>query len=337
VSTLVEIEGLTKRFGPITAVDDISFSVDRGEVLGFLGPNGAGKSTAMKMITGYLSPTAGKISVCGYDVRRHPIEIKRRIGYLPEGAPLYGDMTPHSLLNFVCDIRQLSREQRKRGLEHAIESLHLHRVLHQPIETLSKGYTRRVGLAQAIVHDPEVLILDEPTDGLDPNQKHEVRELLDRMSSSKAIIISTHILEEVDAVCSRAIIISQGVIVADQTPSQLEARSRYHNAIGIRIAAEGAERCITVLNEISVVQSVQQIVPASGLNELVAFPVDGNSILGPVRAAIDQSGLDVAELFVERGRLDDVFRELTVGAPPVGGDPDGGVPDGGVKEEAGNA
>jgi ABC-2 type transport system ATP-binding protein len=172
---LLEIEGLTKRFGPIAAVDNISFSVDRGEVLGFLGPNGAGKSTTMKMITGYLSPTAGKITVCGNDVRLHPIETKRRIGYLPEGAPLYGDMTPHSLLNFVCDIRKLSREQRRRGLDHAIESLHLQRVLQQPIETLSKGYKRRVGLAQAIVHDPDVLVLDEPTDGLDPNQKHEVR------------------------------------------------------------------------------------------------------------------------------------------------------------------
>jgi len=318
VSTLLEIEGLTKRFGPITAVDDISFSVDRGEVLGFLGPNGAGKSTAMKMITGYLSPTAGNITVCGHDVRRHPIEIKRRIGYLPEGAPLYGDMTPNSLLNFVCDIRQLSREQRQRGLEHAIESLHLQRVLRQPIETLSKGYKRRVGLAQAIIHDPEVLILDEPTDGLDPNQKHEVRDLLDRMSSTKAIIISTHILEEVDAVCSRAIIISQGRIVADQKPSQLEERSRFHNAVGIRIAADGAERCVSVLNEISEVLSVQQVVQASGLNELVAFPVGGNSILGPVRTAIDQSGLDVTEMFVERGRLEDVFRDLTVGPPAAG-------------------
>jgi len=327
VSTLLEIEGLTKRFGPITAVDDISFSVDRGEVLGFLGPNGAGKSTAMKMITGYLSPTAGNITVCGYDVRRDPIDVKRRIGYLPEGAPLYGDMTPDSLLNFVCDIRQLSREQKQRGLDHAIESLHLQRVMRQPIETLSKGYKRRVGLAQAIIHDPEVLILDEPTDGLDPNQKHEVRDLLDRMSSTKAIIISTHILEEVDAVCSRAIIISQGRIVADQKPSQLEERSRYHNAVGIRIAADGVERCISVLNDISEVQSVQQMVHPGGLSELVAFPVDGGTILGHVRTAIDSNNLDVAEMFVERGRLEDVFRDLTLGAAPAGD----------VKGEAGHA
>ncbi len=327
MSVLLEIKGLTKRFGPITAVDDISFSVDRGEVLGFLGPNGAGKSTAMKMITGYLSPTAGNISVCGYDVRRHPIEIKRRIGYLPEGAPLYGDMTPTSLLNFVCDIRQLSREQRQRGLEYAIESLHLQRVLRQPIETLSKGYTRRVGLAQAIVHDPEVLILDEPTDGLDPNQKHEVRDLLNRMSSTKSIIISTHILEEVEAVCSRAIIIAQGSIVADQKPSQLEERSHFHNAVGIRIAADGAELCMSVLNDMNEVHSVQQLVQPSGLNEIVAFPANGSSIIGEVRMAIDSSGLEVIEMFVEKGRLEDVFRELTEGVVQISG----------VKEGADNA
>jgi ABC-2 type transport system ATP-binding protein len=315
VNRLLEIEGLTKRFGPISAVDNITFSVDRGEVLGFLGPNGAGKSTTMKMITGYLSPTAGKITVCGNDVRLQPIEVKRRIGYLPEGAPLYGDMTPHSLLNFVCDIRKLSGEQRRRGLDHAIESLHLHQVLQQPIETLSKGYKRRVGLAQAIVHDPDVLVLDEPTDGLDPNQKHEVRNLLARMASDKAIIISTHILEEVDAVCSRAIIISQGRVVADQMPAQLEERSRFHNAVGIRIAAEGAERCESVLNELNEVHSVQCEVQASGLSELVAFPAAGGEIIGHVRAAIDRSGLQVAEMFVERGRLEDVFRDLTIGAP----------------------
>ena len=315
MSGLLEIEGLTKRFGPITAVDNITFSVDRGEVLGFLGPNGAGKSTTMKMATGYLSPTEGNITVCGNDVRRHPIEIKRRIGYLPEGAPLYGDMTPNGLLNFVCDVRKLSREQRQRGLEHAVESLHLERVLHQPIETLSKGYKRRVGLAQAIIHDPDVLVLDEPTDGLDPNQKHEVRELLNQMSSTKAIIISTHILEEVDAVCSRAIIISQGRLVADQMPSQLEERSRFHNAVGIRVAAEGAERCMSILHDISEVHAVEQVIQSNGLRELVAFPVNGGDIIAPVRAALDHNGVSVAEMFVEKGRLEDVFRDLTIGEP----------------------
>ena len=354
---LLEIDGLTKRFGPImvsefmTPVDgfqqvsevrkeadqtrntggNFSFSVNRGEVLGFLGPNGAGKSTTMKMATGYLSPTSGTIAVCGNDVRRHPIEIKRRVGYLPEGAPLYGDMTAHSLLNFVCDVRKLSREARRRGLEHVVESLHLERVLHQPIETLSKGYKRRVGLAQAIIHDPDVLILDEPTDGLDPNQKHEVRELLARMSSTKAIIISTHILEEVDAVCSRAIIISQGRIVADQMPSQLEERSRFHNAVGIRIAPDGAAQCMSILHGIREIHSVEQVLQASGLSELVAFPVNGGDIIGPVRTALDQNGLKVAEMFVEKGRLEDVFRQLTLG------DPSGGSALGAIKAEADHA
>jgi ABC-2 type transport system ATP-binding protein len=312
---LVEIEGLTKRFGPITAVDDISFSVDRGEVLCFLGPNGAGKSTAMKMITGFLPPTAGSITVCGYDVIRQPIEAKRRIGYLPEGAPLYGDMSPKSLLNFVTDIRRLSSEQKKRGIEYAIECLHLQTVLHQPIETLSKGYKRRVGLAQAIVHDPEVLILDEPTDGLDPNQKHEVRTLLRRRASDgdKVVIISTHILEEVDAVCSRAIIIANGRIVADQTPVQLEERSRFHNAVGIRIPSERVEHCVTLLNGIGEVCAVETTVQPDGLSELMAFSAGGSKILDSVRSVIEREGLDVAEIYVERGRLEDVFRDITIG------------------------
>lgn len=312
MNMLLEINSLTKRFGPITAVDNVSFSVERGEVLGFLGPNGAGKSTTMKMATGYLSPTAGNVKVCGYDVRSHPIEVKRRIGYLPEGAPLYGEMTPFSLLNFVSDIRKLSREERKHGMEHAIESLHLQRVLHQPIETLSKGYKRRVGLAQAIIHEPDVLVLDEPTDGLDPNQKHEVRELLERMASSKAIIISTHILEEVDAVCSRAIIISQGKLVADQKPSELEMRSLYHNAVGIRVSYENLEQCIRVMNQINGVRSVEHISQSSQLNHLIVFPISGADILTKVSSALDENKLKVAEIYLEKGRLEDVFRDLTL-------------------------
>ena len=315
---LLEINGLTKRFGPISAVDNISFSVSRGEVLGFLGPNGAGKSTTMKMATGYLSPTNGKVSVCGYDVLHSPLEIKRRLGYLTEGATLYGDMTTNSLLNFVCDIRQLNKEKRKTGYEHVVESLQLERVLHQPIETLSKGYKRRVGLAQAIIHDPEVLILDEPTDGLDPNQKHEVRQLLDRMSHSKAIVISTHILEEVDAVCSRAIIISQGKIVADQKPSMLERSSRFHNAVGIRIEAENSERCISLIESIPDVLTVEIVRNDDELVEIIVFPSNKTDILGSISNSIDEGGLKVLEMYVERGRLEEVFRELTVGGFEVG-------------------
>ena len=222
---LISVSELTKHFGPLTAVDGISFKLNRGEVLGFLGPNGSGKSTTMKMITGFLHPSGGKIEVCGLDVVEQPVEIKRRIGYLPEGAPLYSDMTPRSLLNFIAEVRGLALTKRRQRIEEISSKLQIEDVFHQPIETLSKGYKRRVGLAQAIIHDPDVLILDEPTDGLDPNQKHDVRQLLSEMAASKAIIISTHILEEVNAVCSRAIIIARGRLLVDETPQQLEARS----------------------------------------------------------------------------------------------------------------
>ena len=222
---LISVTELSKHFGPLTAVDGISFKLNRGEVLGFLGPNGSGKSTTMKMITGFLPPSAGKIEVCGLNVVEQPVEIKRRIGYLPEGAPLYSDMTPRSLLNFVAETRSINLTERRRRIEEVGGKLQIEDVFHQPIETLSKGYKRRVGLAQAIIHDPDVLILDEPTDGLDPNQKHDVRKLLSEMAATKAIIISTHILEEVNAVCSRAIIIARGRLLVDETPQQLEARS----------------------------------------------------------------------------------------------------------------
>ncbi len=222
---LIAVSELTKRFGPLTAVDGVSFKVNRGEVLGFLGPNGSGKSTTMKMITGFLPPTAGQISVCGLDVLTQPVDIKARIGYLPEGAPLYSDMTPRSLLNFVAETRNMDKAMRRRRIDEVGAKLQIEDVFYQPIETLSKGYKRRVGLAQAIIHDPDVLILDEPTDGLDPNQKHEVRQLLGEMAADKAIILSTHILEEVDAVCSRAVIIARGRLLVDETPQELRARS----------------------------------------------------------------------------------------------------------------
>jgi ABC-2 type transport system ATP-binding protein len=314
LTTLLEIRNLTKRYGPITAVDDLSFTVDRGEVLGFLGPNGAGKSTTMKIVTGYLPATSGSATVAGYDVARNPIEIKRRIGYLPEGAPLYGDMTPAALLDFVCDVRGLSREQRKRGIEYAIEWLHIGGVMQQPIETLSKGYKRRVGLAQAIVHDPEVLVLDEPTDGLDPNQKHEVRLLLEKMAGEKAVVISTHILEEVDAVCTRAIIIARGRLVADSVPLQLQALSELHNAVGLRVATANAERVTARVREVAGVVRVSTIAEVGAVTELLAVAEGGRPILGPVRDSVAAAEYGVEEIFVERGRLEDVFRQLTLGA-----------------------
>ena len=222
---MIEIRNLSKRYGALTAVNDISFSVSAGQVLGFLGPNGAGKSTTMKMITGFLTPTAGTVSVCGHDVESQPLAAKACMGYLPEGAPSYGEMTVRGFLEFIADIRGLPAEKRRARLDDVIARLQLESVLEQMIETLSKGFKRRVGLAQALIHDPLVLILDEPTDGLDPNQKHQVRELISTMATDKIIVISTHILEEVDAVCTRAIIIAHGKLVADGTPAQLKARS----------------------------------------------------------------------------------------------------------------
>ena len=224
-TSMIEISHLTKRYGALTAVDDVSFQVTAGEVLGFLGPNGAGKSTTMKMITGFLAPSSGTIKVCGHDVLDAPLAAKACMGYLPEGAPSYGEMSVRGFLDFIADIRGLSGTQRRARLDSVIERLALGIVLEQMIETLSKGFRRRVGLAQALLHDPQVLILDEPTDGLDPNQKHEVRELISAMSKEKIIVISTHILEEVDAVCNRAIIIDNGRILADETPQKLASRA----------------------------------------------------------------------------------------------------------------
>jgi len=222
---MIKIKNLSKKFGHLTAVEDVSFDVQPGEVLGFLGPNGAGKSTTMKMITGFLAPTTGSIEVCGFDVSEKPIEAKKRIGYLPEGAPSYGEMTPVQYLEFIAQVRQLTGQNKIDRNKEVIQRLHLDKVLNQTIDTLSKGFKRRVGLAQAILHDPDVLVLDEPTDGLDPNQKFEVRELIKSIAPNKVIIISTHILSEVDAICSRAIIIADGKVLVDDTPEGLRNKS----------------------------------------------------------------------------------------------------------------
>jgi ABC-2 type transport system ATP-binding protein len=221
---LIEITGLTKRFGSFTAVDGVSFNVARGEVLGFLGPNGAGKSTTMRMLAGFMIPTAGAARICGHDVQTDGVKARRMLGFLPEGAPTYPEMTVSGFLNFCAKVRGYSGGDLKGRIAHAVELTRLEGVLLQPVETLSKGFKRRVGLAQALLHDPPVLVLDEPTDGLDPNQKHEVRALIAQMAPHKAIVISTHILEEVDAVCSRAIIIAAGRVVADATPAELQSR-----------------------------------------------------------------------------------------------------------------
>ena len=313
---MIEVEGLTKRFGPHTVVDRVSFSVARGEVLGFLGPNGAGKSTTMRMLTGFLPPTAGRAVVCGFDVAAQPIEAKRRIGYLPEGAPLYADMTPHGLLEFFAQMRGLAGRRRRARIADAVEKVAIGEILDQRIDTLSKGFKRRVGLAQAIVHDPEVLILDEPTDGLDPNQKHEVRALLRGMAADKAIIISTHILEEVEAVCARAVIIARGRILADNTPQELMARSGTHNAVVVRVKGQAVDALSAELGELAGVARVDKLV--SGESEsgvrLRVVPSDGRLLIEAVRTLIAGKDMALEELAVEHGRIEDVFREITAGS-----------------------
>lgn len=318
---MLQIKSLRKEFGPIIAVDDVSFEVPNGQVLGFLGPNGAGKSTTMKMVTGFLTPTAGTARVCGHDVREAPIEAKRAIGYLPEGAPLYGDMTPAGLLRFLAEIRGIPRHERKSRIARAASLVHLEGVMRQPIETLSKGYKRRVGLAQAILHDPPVLILDEPTDGLDPNQKHEVRRLIQSMAPEKAIILSTHILEEVGAVCTRAMVIARGRIVADATPAELEARSRHHNAVHLcvrrpggqasRPADESCEWLVKEMQSIAGVSSVESLGSSNGSARCMVYPRSGQAIVGEVSQRLRELKWEVDEMHVEAGRLDEVFRSLT--------------------------
>lgn len=303
---MIKSERLCKRFGNLLAVDDLSFSVGQGEVLGFLGPNGAGKSTTMKMLAGFLTPTSGTATICGHDVEKDQVAAKREIGYLPEGAPSYGEMTPGAFLDFIADMRDLRGEEKSRQIDRVIDQLHLGPVLTQSIDTLSKGYKRRVGLAQAIIHDPRVLILDEPTDGLDPNQKHEVRTLIREMSADKIIIISTHILEEVHAVCNRAIIIAHGRILADDTPSALEARSERHNAIGLRLSGTPLDAASEALGALS---GVSRVEVCDG--RLTVLPAGGASLLPAVGKLALERGWDVQELQVETGELDQVFRQIT--------------------------
>jgi ABC-2 type transport system ATP-binding protein len=310
---MIEIANLSKRFGELTAVDGVSFQVSRGDVLGFLGPNGAGKSTTMKMITGFIAPDAGSVVVGGDDIELYPVEVKRRIGYLPEGAPLYGDMTVLGFLRFIAEIRGYRGPERQRRLERVVDLVHLDAVLEQPVETLSKGFKRRVGLAQAIIHDPEVLILDEPTDGLDPNQKHEVRNLIRSMAQDKTIVLSTHILEEVDAVCNRAIIIAAGRIVSDGTPAELEARSSLHNAVSITARGNAANGMRDDLARLPNVRRVDVIEDKGGRIHLQVLPEGEAMVIEDVSRMARERGWEIEELRVERGQLDEVFRRVTLG------------------------
>ena len=318
MTILIEAQALRKCFGPIVAVDDISLTVSKGEVLGFLGPNGAGKSTTMKMLAGFLEPDSGIARITGIDVAVSPKAAKTQLGYLPEGAPAYPDMTPKSFLSFIAEIRGYKGGSIKARADAAGEKTGLEGVWNQRIETLSKGYKRRVGLAQAILHDPAVLIMDEPTDGLDPNQQHHVRDLIRQMAADKAIIVSTHILQEVEAVCSRAVVINKGRIVADGTAEDLQRRVPYHQAVAVRVAAGSADRVRDALAGVAGVAKVEITGNTNGAVEMRAIPTasmvqSGKTIATDVAAMLREKGIEVEELYIEKGSLDDMFRQVTSG------------------------
>lgn len=310
---MIKVEQLTKLFGQKRAVDGVSFSVERGEVLGFLGPNGAGKSTTMRMITGFLPPTSGRVTVGGFDMQENPIAAKQLLGYLPENAPAYTDMTVYGFLNFAAEIRGLRGEQKKRAVNRVVEMCFLDSVLHQSVDTLSKGYRHRTCFAQAIIHDPPVLVMDEPTDGLDPNQKHEVRTLIRNMGREKAIIFSTHILEEVDAACTRAIIIDRGKIVANGTPAELRQKSEWAGAVTLRVRGVPRETLTTKLYQLPLVNRVTVVDERDGRVTVRVFPKSG-AANGSLAQAVGEAvhGWQIELLQREEGRLDEVFRSITM-------------------------
>jgi len=300
---MIRIDNLVKSFGAKRAVDGISFTVERGEVLGFLGPNGAGKSTTMRMITGFMPPTEGSVAVGGFDVAESPLEAKRLIGYLPENAAAYPDMTVEGFLNFAAELRGLSGSARRKGLHRVIERCFLDSVLHQSIDTLSKGYKHRTCLAQALIHDPQVLVMDEPTDGLDPNQKHEVRNLIRELGKDKAIVFSTHILEEVDAACTRAIIIDRGRIVANGTPAELRAMSDLAGAVTLQARGASAER-LSSLGRVESLNGAFRIYPQDKSKSA--------ELAQQVIELVNHHGWKVEGMYSERGELDEVFRRITL-------------------------
>jgi len=312
---MIKVENLVKTFGPKRAVDGISSSVARGEVLGFLGPNGAGKSTSMRMITGFIPPTEGSVTVGGFNMIDNPIPAKRLIGYLPENAPAYTDMTVFGFLSFAAELRGLRKDARLKAVNRAVEMCFLESVLHQSVDTLSKGYRHRTCFAQSIIHDPDILILDEPTDGLDPNQKHEVRNLIRRMGEKKAIIFSTHILEEVEAVCSRAIIIDRGRIVANGTPQELKQRSDLAGAVSLRVLGVSADMIKQRLGHLPNVRKTAIIREEQTYILARVYPSQVNRNGELARAVAEttmKEGWKIKELHTEEGRLDEVFRSITL-------------------------
>jgi ABC-2 type transport system ATP-binding protein len=310
---MIEVKHLTKYFGTKKAVDDISFGVKKGEILGFLGPNGAGKSTTMRMITGFIPPSGGTAVIGGSDIIEDSIAARGKIGYLPENAPVYPDMTVFGYLDFCAEIRGFSGTERKKRVEETIEKCFLTEVKFQTINTLSKGFKQRVCFAQSILHDPEYLILDEPTDGLDPNQKHEVRLMIRRMSTEKAIILSTHILEEMDAVCTRAIIIAKGHIVADDTPKNLRTQSALHGAVTLTLHNNDPEGFISHVKSLDRVKDVKILEKYDSKFTARIFPQNGHTpIADTVIPDLFANHYEVKSISVEQGRLDEVFRNITM-------------------------
>ena len=311
---MIVVDALSKQFGQFQAVDEISFEVQRGEVVGFLGPNGAGKSTTMKMLTCYLPPTSGNAEVNGFSINSQTLQVQEQIGYLPESAPSYNEMQVEEFLSFIGEVRGYTGSELRRRVGRVLELTTLQEARKQIIDTLSKGFRQRTCLAQALIHDPPVLILDEPTDGLDPNQKHEVRELIRRMSEERTILVSTHILEEVEAVCTRALIISEGRLVGLGTPDELLSLSIYRNAITLSVSGVNAETLLEDLNGLEQVYSVERLEDMpNGAITVRVFPKDRESISSELEKFLKKKKMSIEQFFVERGRLDEVFRKLTLG------------------------
>ena len=309
---MIRVHSLSKNFNNLLAVDQVSFEVQRGEVLGFLGPNGAGKSTTMKMLTCFIPPSSGTAEICGFSILNNPLQVRSQIGYLPESAPSYDEMLVGEFLRFVAEIRGYSGRELNRRVSIVIEMTSLSDVKNQMIETLSKGFRQRTCLAQALIHDPPVLILDEPTDGLDPNQKHEVRSLIQNMSEERTILISTHILEEVDAVCSRAMIISEGRVVGYGTPDELRSQSLYRNSVIVSVNAEDHMQLMNDFNRLDFVYSVEHIPEKQqGLVTMRLYPENKDSIAPQLKHYLFSENIPIEQFIVNRGRMDEVFRELT--------------------------
>ena len=309
---MIRVQALSKNFNNFQAVDQVSFEVQRGEVLGFLGPNGAGKSTTMKMLTCFIPPSSGTADICGFSILDNPLQVRAQIGYLPESAPSYDEMLVGEFLSFVGEIRGYSGKELQRRVSVVIEMTALGDVKDQMIETLSKGFRQRTSLAQALIHDPPVLILDEPTDGLDPNQKHEVRSLIKDMSEERTILISTHILEEVESVCTRAMIISAGKVVGYGTPDELMSQSLYRNSVTVSVNAADPTQLLKDFNELDFIYSVERVPDKrDGVITMRLYPQKKESIALPLEKYIFAQNIPIENFNVNRGRLDEVFRDLT--------------------------